>query len=266
MSQVIFCATDFYLKGGYRSYVDFFRLVELSGYPIIPLSQLDPNSDNTYIITPLNGEWLNGWTNPRARIIHWELEWRTDWRAEVNEPPGVAEVWASDKWYATQIGARYVPVGGNVNLNESGNYPEYPVNYDVSLLSYQTHRRQVVTAQLENAGLRLAPISNLWGRQRSITLLQSHAMVHVHQHDHMPTVAPLRLCLAAAHRLPLISETIRDAGIFDYRYMMQARYETLASFSAHVLSDKHILADYAYSLYDLLCVQQVFKRVVDANV
>jgi hypothetical protein len=69
MSDIIFCATQFYLDGGYRYYIDFFKLVELSGYPLIPLSQLDPQSDNTYIITPLNDEWLDGWQQPKARII-----------------------------------------------------------------------------------------------------------------------------------------------------------------------------------------------------
>lgn len=264
MSQVIFCATDFYLRGGYRSYTDFFKLVELAGYPLIPLSQLDPQSDNTYIVTPLNDEWLAGWQQPRARIIHWELEWRTDWRAEVNEPPGVADVWASDPWYATQIGARYVPVGGDERLNEVG--VSIAKQYDVSLLSYQTHRRQLVTAQLVQQGLTLAPIGNLWGRYRSAVLVESRAMVHVHQHDQMPTIAPLRWCLAAAHRLPMITETVQERGLFSYSYMVQANYDFLAEFTKHMLQDKHRLNDYAEALHELLCRHYTFKKVVDANV
>ena len=54
MGDIIFCATDYYLQGGYVSYKDFFRLAKLAGYPVIPLSQLDPQSDNTYIVNRLS--------------------------------------------------------------------------------------------------------------------------------------------------------------------------------------------------------------------
>jgi len=151
MSQVIFCATDYYLKGGYGSYVDFFNLAGLSGYKVIPLSELDPQSDNTYIVTPLNGEWMQGWDKPKARIIHYELEWRVDWRADVNTPPGVAETWAADPAYAARIGARYVPMGSHIGLNECPDL--HPTKmYDVAQLSYQTHRRQIITRQLIDEG------------------------------------------------------------------------------------------------------------------
>jgi hypothetical protein len=266
MGNVIFCATDFYLQGGYRSYTDFFKLVELSGYPVIPLSQLDPQSDNTYIITPLNDEWLDGWQQPKAYIIHWELEWRTDWRADVNEPPGVAEVWASDKWYANKIGARYVPVGGNAGLNECPDIWPLRRIKGVAQISYQTHRRQVITHQLREYGLSLMPTENQWGTARSAGLLSSRVMLHVHQHDNMPTIAPLRWCLAAAHKLPMITETVNERGIFSYSYMVQADYKHLAEFTANVLKDERMLRDYALALHQLLCEQYTFQKVVEANV
>lgn len=265
MSEIIFCKTR-YQDIGYHSYNDLWHMVEWAGYPIVYVDQLDPQSDNTYIITPLNGEWLAGWDNPRARIIHWELEWRTDWRATADEPPGVTEVWAMDKWFAEKIGARYVPVGGDERLNELGS--QYPADkrYDVALLSYQTGRRQTITQQLMQEGLGLAPVSNLWGRQRSSTLLQSHAMVHVHQTDNMPGVASLRWCLAAAHNLPMITETVKDRGIFGYTYMVEASYDFLAAFTAHMLKDKRQLADYAAALHDLLCREYTFRKAVDSHV
>lgn len=266
MGDVIFCATQFYLDGGYRSYTDFFKLVELSGYPVIPLSQLDPQSDHTYIITPLNGEWLHGWQQPKARIIHWELEWRTDWRAEVNEPPGVAEVWASDKWYAGKIGAKYVPVGSHYDLNVRETVALPPKIYDVSLLSYQTNRRMGITQELQNKGLKLAPVQNLWGFDRSLSLLQSRVMVHVHQHDNTPGIAPLRWCLAAAHGLPIISENVNDRGIFGYSAMMTSNYQELPAFTRYMLQDRRLMQDYAWALQGLLCEQYTFQKVVEANV
>lgn len=268
MSDVIFCATDFYLQGGYRSYVDFFHLVKLAGYPIIPVSQIDPDSDNTFIFTPANGETVNGWPNARANIILWQLEWMlTD---EHNTPPGVTCVWASDAGFAKANGFEYVPMGSDDRLNVvdanvySGKSFEKP--YDVSLLSYQTGRRQVITQQLQQHGVGLAPVSGLWEWPRSIALLQSHAMVHVHQHDHIQTVAPLRWALAAAHRLPMITETIADRGIFGYGCMVQADYEFLAAFTANMLKDKRLLADYASALHGLLCEEYTFKKVIEAHV
>lgn len=281
MGEIIFCKTRHQGKwikdengvmkfvGYYASYNDFWNMVKWAGYETIYVDELDPQSDNTYIITPLNDEWLQGWQSPKARIIHYELEWRTDWRASVNEPPGVAETWAADRWLADNIGARYVPLGSDSRLNEAGEkkwISGLDRNYDVALLSYQTHRRQIITRQLVEQELNLAPVSGLWGWERSATLLQSQCMVHVHQNDNTPGIAPLRWCLAAAHKLPLITETINDRGMFGYTHMMQADYNHIAAFTAHMLKDKRLLADYALALHDLLCTQYTFKVGVDSHV
>lgn len=265
MSDIIFCKTR-YQDIGYASYNDLWHMVEWAGYPVIYVDEIDPQSDNTYVVTPLNDEWFQGWQRPRARIIHYELEWRWDWRASVNEPPGVAEVWCADAWLATSIGARYVPMGSDVRLNELGTDYPAPKAFDVSLLSYQTPRRQSITRQLLEEGLTLAPIDHLWGRQRSSALLQSRCMVHVHQNDNTPGVAPLRWCLAAAHTLPLISETINERGIFGYTHMTQSSYEYLAPFTKAMLKSKEILADYALGLHELLCRDYTFKMGIEEHV
>lgn len=263
-NDVIFCATDYYLNGGYASYGDLYRLIELAGYPIIPLSELDPQSDNVYIVTPLNDEWLAGWQQPKARIIHLEMEWRVDWRADVDTPPGIAETWACDRAYAERIGARYVPLGGHGGLKVWTN--TIPKTLDVSLLSYQTGRRQVITNELKSMGLRVAPPENVWGRDRSIALCASEVMLHVHQTEQTAGVAPLRWCLAAAHHLPLISETVPDRGIFGYTHMMTSDYAHLAKFTKQMLEDKRLLADYAAALHGLLCVDYTFRKSIEKHV
>lgn len=263
MSDIIFCKTR-YQDVGYASYNDLWKMVEWAGYPIIYVDQIDPASDNTYIFTPANGETVNGWPDARATIILWQLEWMlTD---EHNTPPGVRRVWASDAGFAKQRGYEYVPMGSDERLNEVGSlYPAAKV-FDVALLSYQTGRRQRITQQMLDSGLNLAPVSNLWGRQRSAALLQSQTMVHVHQHDHIGTIAPLRWALAAAHGLPMISESVHERGIFGYACMVQADYEFLAAFTANMLKDKRLLSDYAESLHGLLCHEYSFKKVVEAHV
>lgn len=265
MGEIIFCKTRFQ-DTGYASYHDFWQMVKWAGYPVIYVDELDPQSDNTYIITPLNDEWLQGWPDARAQIIHWEFEWRWDERATWKEPPGVSRVWHIDKWFADRYGFEYVPMGGDERLNEVGqNYPAEKI-YDVAIMSYQTHRRQIITAQLENTGLRLAPISGLWGRVRSDALLRSHVMVHTHQIDQAPGVACLRWAIAAAHRLPLITETVKDRGLFTYSYMMQSDYDYLARFTAQALKDKRILGNYGLALHSLLCRDYTFKKAVENHV
>lgn len=265
MSQVIFCKTRFQDRG-YASYNDYFKLVEWAGYPIIYVDQLDPQSDNTYIVTPLNDEWMTGWKQPKARIIHWEFEWRWDERANWKEPEGVARVWHIDKWFADQFGFEYVPVGSDERLNEIGSLYPHEKIYDVAIMSYQTNRRQAMTIQLKNEGLRLSPVNNLWGRNRSDALLRSYCMVHTHQNDNAPGIASLRWAIAAAHKLPMISETVYDRGIFGYSSMVQSDFEHLARFTTNMLRDKMHLNDYGLALHDLLCVEKNFRRLVDAHV
>lgn len=279
MSEVIFCKTRYQDKvvhvdsvtgkehKGYASYEDLWKMVKWAGYPLIYVDQIDPQSDNTYIVTPLNEEWIAGWHKPKARIIHWEFEWRTDWRAEADEPEGVREVWAMDRWFAQQIGARYVPVGSDRRLNEyylgAIPYLEKPA---VALLAYQTNRRAVITQELRRAGIDISVVDGSWGKERSQRLYQSSLMLHVHQTDNMPGVAALRWALAAAHKLPIISEQINDRGIFGYSHMMQARYDFLTSFTSHMLKQPKALQDYGDALHNLLCVEQTFRKVVEAHV
>lgn len=255
----------------YGSYVDFFRLAELSGYPIIYVDEVCNHDapDSVFIISPINGEW-NTWPKGyvKGRLILYQLEWNVD--GEHNTPACVDEVWNGDSHHAKQNGFKYVPLGGHSGLNEVGSqYPAEKV-YDISQFSYQTGRRQVITQQLVGNGLKLSPNEGLWGRARSVALLQSRLCLHVHQLDNMPTIAPLRWCLAAAHNLPMVSESIADRGIFTPTYMMQADYNRLASFAKYLLDPANHyedeLTDKAMNLHNLLCKEWTFKRMIEANV
>lgn len=265
MGKVIFCATDFYLNGGYGSYRDWFRLVELSGYPVIPLAQLDPESDNTYIVTPLNDEWLQGWQQPRARIIHYELEWRWDWRAEVDEPPGVAEVWAGDKHFADQIDARYVPIGSHPGLCEVEHWPtrNHRPLHDLAFMGYRDPARRFrLLHELIQSGVTIAPDG--WGKDRSMNLLTCQCMLAIHQHDNMATIPPLRLCIAAAHKLAVISEQVADAGIFT-GLVDHFPYRDLARMAKLIVRDPYNrLTEQGLALYDKLCVEHTFRKSIEA--
>lgn len=269
MNDVVFCKTR-WQDEGYHPYNDFFRLVELSGYPVIYVDELDPQSDCTYIVTPLNGEWQDGWDNPRARIIHYELEWRTDWRADEDAPPGVAEVWTIDAHYAQQIGAKYVPIGSHPDLAgywDAGHVWRQPACsgqplWDVAMLAYIVPRRERIAQDLRQRGLTI--FSGAWGAERHLALCRSRTMLHVHQHGHIKGVACLRWALAAAYKLPVITEDLWDGGIFrDRVHMLVVNYHNLAN-CVNVWTRNGMLYGMAEALHRLLCHDRTFRRNIEA--
>lgn len=257
MSEIIFCATDYYLQGGYVPYQDFFRLAELSGYPVIPLSQLEPDSDNSYIVTPINGEWLLGWNKPKARIIHYMLEWNNGTIATI--PPGISETWCGDKWHAEKYGYKYVPLGSHPGLNivESSNIKQY----DVAFMGYRgPHRRATQINAWQDANITIA--QDAWGLERSQNMTSSWLMVIVHQWDNLPVIAPLRMCLAAAHKLAILTETVNDPGIFG-NFIRQSKYEHMTAAIRFMLGHTDTLHREGEELYNLLCKHYTFRDSIE---
>lgn len=248
----------------YDSYQDFWRLVELSGFPTCYADEIDASSAHTYIYTPDNGETINGWPDATARIIHYQLEWCTHPNDQNPMRPGVSERWTMDQWHARRIGAQYVPIGSHPGLvYEPLNGPQ-PKDYDLALLAYMSFRRQTIAGQLENKGMRLAP--NAWGEQRHTVLTHSKAMLHIHQHDGVPGVAALRLAVGAAYKMPVITETCADYGIFNHRHLLSCDFDNLADFSLMWVhrNESRILEDYGMALYQLLCVEKTFRKCIEA--
>lgn len=243
----------------YDSYSDVYRLIALSGYPLVFYDEIDAASDNTYILTVANGETEKGWPDARARLILWDLEWHVDGAPII---PGVSEVWASDAWYAQRIGARYVPMGSHEGL--AAGETNGAVHYDFAMMSYYTYRRQWIRDRLLERGLTLAP--NAWGDARHAALSGARAMLHVHQHDNINTVAPGRFALAAAYRLPVISERLDDWGIFNHGCLLCCDYPNLIVFADMWLrrNEARVLADYGRALHNLLCRDHTFRTGVEA--
>jgi hypothetical protein len=74
--SVIFARSD----QTYDSYSDLLRLIELSGFPLVTLGDIDPTSDNVYIFSTPQTYWHDGterrgWPAARARIIYYNIEW-----------------------------------------------------------------------------------------------------------------------------------------------------------------------------------------------
>lgn len=260
MPDILFVRTRYV----YDSYSDLVSLITLSGYPLVYVDEIQPDSDNTYIVICANGEWSNGWPDARARIIFLQLEFQ-----HAAEPlkPGIAEMWTADAAHAALIGARYVPLGSHPDLKLYPTSPNGKV-YDVATLWAPCSRRYDAGGDLYRAGVNVAP--NGWGEIRHNVLMQSRAMLSVHQWDEHPYVGAQRWAIAATYGLPMLTETLRDPGIFAQlgmgRYMSDLAH--IGDFVSNWMQPKHTgaLAEYGQALHELLCVEHSFKKIIEGAV
>lgn len=274
MSDIIFAKP----RHTYDSYGDFWRLVELSNYHTIYMDEIDPQSDNLYIFSTPDNHWVDGtynrgWPGAKARIIYWNIEFYLD--VDYTAIPGV-EVWCADKYFADRTHTRYVPMGSHSGLNPADeNDTAYEKRYDAATLWADCERRYFARARLTENAVSIAP--NGWGSVRHEILSQSRVMVCVHQQAFdntqavatpIATVAPQRWCLASAYRLPMITETLFDPGIFTAGYRLMCDLPNMGRFLNTWLlpENARILADFGHSLHQLLCQNYTFKKSVEANV
>lgn len=246
----------------YDSYNDLWELVRLSDFPTCYIDELDPHSDNLYILPTRNGEVGQGWPEATARIIHWNLEWDI-----YPDLPGVSEVWHSDRWFARHSGAKHVPMGSHPGLKPSDLEYVPDIAYDVAFLGYMIPRRQQVWTWMKELNLRVTT-NGAWGADRHRLLMGSAIYGHIHQHDDKPGLPPLRLVVAAAYSLPFITETVADQEQLGYTYFMQAGYTHFAEF-VHMWThdaNRKRLNDYGAALHDLLCRDLTFRRSVERAV
>lgn len=240
MAEIIFCATNHI----YESYRDFWRLVELAGFPIIQVSDLDISKEGIYITAPMNRSWrvhINEQHKKRiplnAHLICWNLErpsgsagsvpeyarqcryllnglWEngestiTDSDGTMHESYGrfVDEIWVSDRQLAeeTHHATRFVVLGSHEGLGSVGDEKKY----DFCHMSYEVPRRQTIYYHKGLSKTQIGP--NCWPPERDEVLRQSRFALNVHQDQH-PFQEPLRFALFAAYGLPIVSENIFDA-------------------------------------------------------
>ena len=170
--------------------------------------EIQPETDNCYILTIRNGDIAGGFPNASARIALYDMEYRREQEAPI---PGVSDYWHLDAWQAQMLGYQYVPVGGHAGLRLTDTDVEK--QYDVAYLAYMTHRRQHIYNALRARGVSLTKTS-AWGMERDALLNASRVYLHIHQSEEFPAVPGLRLVVAAAYKLPVVMESPRDAGYF----------------------------------------------------
>lgn len=222
MSNIIFARTRY----TYQSYTDYWSLVNLSGFPTCYFDEVDFSSENTYILSPMNGEWRpyvekslshsdRMRHNHKAAIILWNLErpggsggisQYTHENIDLVDNGYVDRVVVSDTYLAEFGNLEYMPLGSHADLGTPGS-KEAKV-YDLIHLSCYSNNRSWLFDEPSIpkeilCGHTVAP--NGWGAARHERLQRSKFMLSVHQ-DEFSFIEPLRFALASAYGLPILAE------------------------------------------------------------
>jgi len=221
--RIVFARTRYF----YDSYIDFYNLVSLSGYPTCYIDEMDlPNPNHIYVTCPMNGE-LRSWNDEtrarkRAKVYLWDLERPSGsggLQNYINDNNKLIEdgfldnILVSDKRLAQDTGLKYVPLGSHPDMGYPGLFKEKRWDM-VHLMCYSNRRGDpwfrdpgVIRENID--GLTVAPSG--WGEIKDASLKYSKFMISVHQDDSL-YIEPLRLALASAYGLPVIMEKCLDAS------------------------------------------------------
>lgn len=241
----------------YQSYWDFWELVRLSEFPTCFTDEIDWQSDNTYILTPLNGEIPNPLPEKTAKIIWWNIErpsWQSSWQFD---RPDFDEIWVCDVNWAKETGSKYVLMGSHPGLG----VPSAEKTYDYCTNSYDNPRRVAIWDALKD--LKRAP--NGWGgaESRSDRTGRSKLIVVPQQDDPPHAVTPLRFAIAAAYKLPMVYEGETDTHPFvDGVDFIHAHYDDIPFRVREALADQN-LSLIGENLHQKLCVETNFRQEVE---
>lgn len=251
----------------YQSYTDYWKLIELSGFKVIPIECVDWKKKATYILSPVNGECAN-FEVPKKRkasIILWDLE-RPAGRGGLGSTLnylnlfGVDEIWHSNKYLSVQLNTKYVRFGSDTKLVKNAKVINKK-KYDFVHVSHINKRRQIILSQLDH--LKIA--SNGWGKKRHKKLLQSLFGLNLHQ-DEDDYGEPLRLALFAAYKLPVISEIVYDDYISNKEGLLYLEFDNFASGVNHCIANYDRYKHLGNDLYQVLCKDYQFGKVVRETV
>lgn len=278
----------------YGSYVDYRRLIELSGFEWCWFGEIDLTlTDTVYIASPANVSlWqsLMRYENSKwiaSQVIWWNLEdqWletkpvhdlkTTETHAtteSILQLPGVVAAWCSNRTLPAQDPRyRFVPLGSHPRLADRVRAAR---RWDLCHLSYIWGRRGPIHDLLSQR-FRVAPVAH--GQERDQILSSSMAMWIVHQAERRVLMEPQRLAFAAAYRLPVLTEVIddgHDLQIEPYPFQPNVDYipfeygppKNVADRIAAILSEPDKLLRLGDKLFEHLAVEFNFRSCVELGV
>lgn len=263
--DIVFAKTRWH----YDSYIDFWKLVELSGFPTIYVDEVDVSQPYVVITSPLNGEWRPHIDNQknkvrRAHLIHWCLERPsgaggignfTMSHERARAERHFDEVWCSDRRLAAESNTRFVVLGSDYGLGNPSLVGDRI--YDYCHMSYVNPRRNHIYSQHRGP---IAP--NCWPPERDGVMRGSRFALNVHQ-DSYPFQEPLRFALFAAYGLPILTETIYDAFPWNAETMIFNTYEGMEGRLLQMLSNDYSRwYDFGASARDHMCNTYRFGKMV----
>lgn len=253
----------------YDPYSDYRKLIEISNFETCFVDEIDLGADAIYVTSPINGELrpvVEG-KKRRAKIVFWCLERPDsgDWPPEGKNASNrvseimsfVDKVWVSDRHQA-QMDLRqvYVTMGSDSRLAEGEVLPAKV--YDIAALTYNNERRKKIYSELGR--WKVAP-QTAWGETRAKILRSSRSMLYVHQTESL-IGAPIRFAIAAAYKLPLLSEMMTDPyPLVEGRDFLSASYDRILAETHDWLSGRN-LAPYGEQLHETLCLERNFRLSV----
>lgn len=267
-------------KYAWRSYSDFWRLVELSQFETVSATNCDFDRDVLYVFPELDECLMvplmeTPRTRRRARFAFWGLE-RPDERVPSGVDPGdffrqavdeilrfADEMWVSDRFLASlDPRLRLVALGSHPGLARPA--PRGP--WGVVHLGQTTPRRVRVLDEIARLGIHVSP-SSAWGEERDRILAGAACLVAIHRTEGWRLGSPLRTALAAAWGLPLVSETMEDPwplreGDSVETASVRELPARVARIARDPLSDRSARAR-GDALHRLLCVETPFGKGVE---
>lgn len=261
----------------YESYTDFWSLVELSGFRTVPAKEANLMATGTFIWPTMDWETIERLMQEpkgvrKAKVFWWYLERPDAHRrkmspedlfretiSEVCDARWVDEVWVSERTlFSIDDRTRYVPLGGHPGLRAPA--PMAGPLYDVAHVGQLTPRRTWILTELQRLGHSVSP--SAWGPDRAAILGQSSLLLNIDRVEGLHLAAPLRFVLAAAYRLPIVSEEAGDMDpLVPGKSILTAPYDRLPAFVSEVLKrpDLGRLADEAHRV---LCEEHTFRKSV----
>lgn len=270
--DIVFCKTRY----KYDSYVDFWKLVELSGFETIYVDEIDIAKPRAIITSPMNGEWdphINNQAGKphNAHLIHWCLErpsgaggifnYGKSNRARIYDRT-LDDVWVSDRAMAAETMLRFVVCGSDYGLGEASGSKLY----DFCHMSYKTDRRQRVYNYFDPKVI--GPNRWPWDTDpsRDHVLKHSRFALNIHQ-DSYPFQEPLRWALFAAYGLPMLTEECKDAWPWTEEYCIFNPYDGIQGRLRQMLeNDYQCWRDMGQKTRDRICGEFNFRKMVLAGV
>lgn len=277
----------------YDSYTDFYRLAELSGFPIVSVSDIDITKDVVYITAPMNGDYKEHFV---GNLKHWQetgeitggqllnqkrsglyrhaicIVWNLERPSSEGSVPQYAQesfdwitnrfaddVWVSDTAMADETMLRYVTLGSDYGLGE----PDWSnKHYDIVHMSStgvkSAARRTNIYKEFSNIGPNAWPWND---PSRDYVLKASKFALNIHQ-DNFPYVEPLRFALFAAYGLPIISEKCTSDFPYGGDIITHGYHNIVAALKAALQDDYSNWRERGLRLRKKLCEDLQFGKMV----